>query len=110
MVNDNRVVLLSKCIRTDQLPTKLYLIKSINVDKIVFDVFTVEPKNIQSNMDNAKVIMLDEPKGTLNLRSIPAVIADASINIGRLVSWIEIDANKHKSATITGMVYLENNK
>ncbi len=85
------------------IPDKLYTIKSINVDKIVFDVFNITDKNIRNDLSSTRVLKLGEPSGTLNIRATSEVIAMASMNIGRIVCDIRIDTNIHKHATLVGM-------
>ena len=86
----------------DEDVVRFYRIRSVDVNKVGFDVFAVEDCKTHNDFESNRVITLNEPAGTVKLMASQAIIFLAVNAVGCIVYNLNIDVNG-KKAMLTNM-------
>ena len=86
----------------DESVVRFYCIKSVDIDKITFDVYAIEDCNVQNDFDHNRVMFLDEPVGTVKLKAVMQMIKLAVNAVGCVVFNLDMETND-KKVVLTNM-------
>jgi hypothetical protein len=84
----------------DESVVRFYCIKSVDIDKIVFDVYAIEDCNMQNDLDSNKVMVLGESIGTVKLKAVMQIIKLAVNAVGCVVFNLDMDTDNKKVVLI----------
>ena len=84
----------------EDVPNMVYIVKTVNIDKVAFDVYL---STISNNLDHEKVVGIEEVAGSVTLRATKQVVEYAACHIGSYITQLVFDKSS-KSASLTSMV------
>jgi len=84
----------------DESIVRFYRIKVVDIDKITFDVYAIEDCNMQNDFDRNKVMVLDEPVGTVKLKAVMQIVKLAVHGVGCVVYNLDMETNDKKVVLI----------
>ena len=80
----------------DERIVRFYRIKSVDIDKIMFDVYAIEDCNMQNDFDRNRVMVLDEPVGTIRLKAVMLVVKLAVDAVGCIMCNLKMTTDDKK--------------
>lgn len=75
---------------------RFYRIRAVDIDKIMFDVYAIEDCNMQNDFDSNRVVVLNEPVGTVKLKAEMLVVKLAVLAVGCIVCNLAMKTDDKK--------------
>lgn len=90
----------------DDSVVRFYRIKSVDIDKIAFDVFAVEDCKMLNDFEQNNVIKLDKPVGVIRMKADASVVKLAIQAVGCIVYNFDMKV-ANKKAVLSNMDFAD---